>query len=191
MARKALKESVDAAPMAAKIEPEKPIGPKPYAFTPELAAEICRRMSEGESLSQVCRDPSMPYRRTVREWRKEHPEFATLYAHAREELYEHWASEITEISDDGTNDWIERELRGGRVVTVPDYEHIARSRLRVDSRKWMLSKLLPRQYGDKLELSGSVAHPQPAAEPVSLEEAESAYLSLVNAPPSGNPETLN
>lgn len=81
--------------------------------------------------------------------------FREQYARAREVLLEHWAEEILEISDDSSQD----------VVTVPDgestvervdHEHIARSKLRVDSRKWLLSKLAAKKYGDKIstELTG-------------------------------------
>jgi len=57
--------------------------------------------------------------------------------------------EILSISDDGSNDTYE-DADGN--VTL-NYDHIQRSRLRVDSRKWMLSKMLPKKYGDKLDLT--------------------------------------
>jgi hypothetical protein len=56
------------------------------------------------------------------------------------------ADEILEISDAAKGDFIEDE-NGGKTV---DHEAIARARLRVDSRKWMLSKMLPKIYGDKV-----------------------------------------
>jgi hypothetical protein len=89
---------------------------------------------------------------------------------------------ITEIADDGSNDWIERETKSGRMLTVPDQEHINRSRLRIDARKWLLSKLAPRKYGDKLELTGlPAAPPVQTADPVTLEDAERQYLELIRA----------
>ena len=62
------------------------------------------------------------------------------------------ADELVEISDDSTNDTIVTE--DGKVVT--NQEVVARSRLRVDTRKWMLAKMLPKVYGEKLELAGVV-----------------------------------
>lgn len=97
----------------------------------------------------------MPCTSTVLKWARTIPEFAQQYAKAREDLLEHWAEEITDIADDGSNDWIRREHESGRVETVPDSEHINRSRLRVDTRKWLLSKLAPRRYGDRLDLTNS------------------------------------
>jgi hypothetical protein len=124
---------------------------RPPMFTQEIATEVCKRMSEGESLRQVCADESMPCTSTVMKWAREMPEFAQQYAKARDALLEHWAEEITEIADDGSNDWIKREKEKGRVEVVVDAEHINRSRLRVDTRKWLLSKLAHKKYGDKVE----------------------------------------
>ncbi len=68
-----------------------------------------------------------------------------------------WAEEIVDIADDATNDWMERRNEeGGVSAVVADHEHISRSKLRVDSRKWIASKLLPKVYGDKLKLDADV-----------------------------------
>jgi len=121
---------------------------RPAIYSPELAAEVCRRIAEGESLRQVCRDESMPSRTTVLKWAREIKEFAVQYVRAREDLLEHWAEEILEISDDGSRDYIGGQVAEG--VTAVDHDHISRSRLRVDSRKWLLSKLAPKKYGDRV-----------------------------------------
>lgn len=130
----------------------------PPLYTPELAAEVCRRIAAGESLRQVCRDDAMPCTATVMRWARDNLEFREQYALARELLLEHWAEELTEIADDGSNDWMKREAEEGRIEIKVDAEHINRSRLRVDTRKWLLSKLSPRKYGDKIELGGEIHH---------------------------------
>ena len=170
----------------------KPASVRPTIYSDAVAQAICDRMSEGESLRQICRDPDMPYRYTVKAWRRASPDFETRYARAREELYEHWANEITEISDDGSNDWMEIETKSGRMVNVIDHDHIARSRLRVESRKWLLSKLVPHQYGDRVTVNGSVAHAHTVAVTgaITLEAAEQSYLELVRAP-APESETVN
>jgi hypothetical protein len=142
-------------------EVESPKRGRPSIFTQELAAEICRRISEGESLRQVCRDESMPSTTTVMRWARTDADFRKQYAQAREDLLEHWAEEINEISDDGSNDWMDRELANGHIERVLDHEHVSRSKLRVDTRKWLLSKLAPRVYGDRgsLELTGKDGAP--------------------------------
>ena len=119
-------------------------------YTPELMAEICRRLAEGESLLHICRTAGMPSEGTVRLWVKQDRDgCAAQYTQARELGYELLADELLEIADDGTNDWIDRD--GQRVC---DHDHVSRSRLRVDTRKWVLSKMLPKVFGDRLQHTG-------------------------------------
>jgi hypothetical protein len=100
----------------------------------------------------------MPAESTVRQWIEDDKTadggFAAQYARAREIGYRTMADEIQEISDDGSNDYMVRTRRDGSTETVVNQEHIQRSRLRVDTRKWLLSKALPKIYGDKVELHG-------------------------------------
>jgi hypothetical protein len=119
---------------------------RPSKYNGEVTAEICRRLSEGQSLREICRDDEMPDKMTVLRWLGLHEEFRAQYARARELQTEHWAEEILEIADDSSRDSYEDDGR-----TVVDHEVVARSRLRVDSRKWLMSKLAPRKYGDKVE----------------------------------------
>lgn len=129
---------------------------RPPKYTPELAAEICRRLSGGESLRSVCADPLLDIdESSVREWALSKPEFTPHYLRARELGYLKMADDIQDISDDGSNDWMDRETRTGRIITVPDQEHIQRSKLRVDTRKWLLSKCLPKVYGDRIAIEHS------------------------------------
>lgn len=129
---------------------------RPSSYTAELATEICNRMSEGESLRAICRDEGMPSRSMVFRWLDAQPAFRDQYTRAREDLLEHWAEEILEISDDGRRDYIGGQVTEGVTAVVVDHDHISRSRLRVDSRKWLLSKLAPKKYGDRTttELTG-------------------------------------
>jgi hypothetical protein len=126
-----------------------------------VADEVCDRISKGETLSQVCRSPGMPPKTTVLRWVMDDRDgLSDRYAHARELLLEHWSEEILDISDDGSNDWMERESRNG-TITVVDRECTERSKLRVDTRKWLLSKLAHRKYGDKVtsEVTGKDGEP--------------------------------
>jgi hypothetical protein len=125
---------------------------RPTVFTQEIADRICGRIALGESLRSVCRDDEMPQESTVRHWAvSNYNGFFAQYARARELQVEAWADEIVEISDEGTNDWMVKQLRDGHIEKLPDHEHITRSRLRVDTRKWLMSKLKPAVYGDKLQ----------------------------------------
>lgn len=124
---------------------------RPSTFTVEIADEICGRLAEGESLRAICRDSHLPSEGTVRGWVVDDREgFSAQYARARDIGLEHMADEILEISDETSRDTISTE-RGD----MPDHEWIARSRLRVDARKWLLSKRLPKTYGDKVQTEHS------------------------------------
>ncbi len=130
---------------------------RPSLYTPEITAAICRRLMEGESLRAICRDDAMPSTTAVCEWLAVHKEFAEQYARAREVQADTLADEILEIADDASNDWMQRndpENPGW----VANHDHIQRSRLRVDSRKWYAGKVAPKKYGDKLDatVSGSM-----------------------------------
>ncbi len=124
---------------------------RPTTFSKEMAETICARMAEGESLRSICRDHYMPHRSSVYQWLRKNAAFADLYTQARELLVEHWADEILTIADDGTTDFVVKKGRNGAEYEAVDQEHIQRSRLRVDTRKWLMSKLQPRKYGDRLE----------------------------------------
>ena len=128
---------------------------RPSSYTDETAAKICERLALGESLREICRDEKMPSQRSVFRWLldEENEVFRQQYARAREIQAEAIFDEILEIADDGSNDWMERRLPSGETVEVVNQEHIQRSRLRIDSRKWMAGKLQPKKYGDKLDIT--------------------------------------
>jgi len=95
----------------------------------------------------------MPSVDTVFRWFSAHPEFCEQYARAIASRADTLVEESLEIADDGRNDWMERNDPNN-----PGYlangEHIQRSKLRVDTRRWFASKLAPKKYGDRLQLAG-------------------------------------
>lgn len=151
-------------------------------YTPELADEICARLETGESLRSICRDLHMPAEASVRRWVVSHPEFAQRYSQARDMGLEAMAEDLFEIADDGSNDFTERENeRTGRVSILPDHEHINRSRLRVDTRKWYLSKLAPKRYGDRIAMEHSGPDGGPIKTEVTDERRAALTLALLRA----------
>lgn len=135
-------------------------GGRPSIYSDELAKEICSRLMQGESLRKICRDDSMPCVLTICRWladEEKHSEFCNQYARARQIQAEIQADEIIDIADDGSNDWMERLGQEGNVLGYAlDNEHVQRSKLRIDARKWTASKLLPKKFGDKVsqEITG-------------------------------------
>ena len=124
---------------------------RPSNYSQEIVSAICERLANGESLRKICADDDMPAISAVFQWLSLHKEFAEQYARAREVQADTLFDEILEIADNGQNDTYTDE--NGNIRT--DQDVIARSRLRVDSRKWMAGKLRPKVYGDKLALGGA------------------------------------
>lgn len=125
-------------------------GGRPSDYTAEIAESICHQITRGMSLREICAADGMPVRDTVYHWLTKHNEFSDRYARACQLRAEYWAEEIVEISDDGRNDWMDRQVAPGVVRKMPDPEVVNRSKLRVDTRKWLMSKLQPKKYGDKI-----------------------------------------
>lgn len=124
---------------------------RPSDYNEAIALAICERLTEGESLRAICREDEMPGIATVFRWLEAHLEFRDQYARARELQADVFADELTEISDDARNDWMKRNHGEDAPAWVANGEHIQRSRLRIDTRKWIASKLKPKRYGEKLE----------------------------------------
>lgn len=123
---------------------------RPSSYSAELAETICDRLAEGESLRAICASEGMPHKKTVLRWLRNDEAFRAQYAQAREEQAEHLLDEIFAIADDTTND-----TEYGDAGPKANTEWIARSRLRVDTRKWAMSKLAPKKYGDKLDVTSA------------------------------------
>ena len=124
-------------------------GGRPSDFTPELCAEVCRRIAMGQSMAEVGRADEMPSASTLWRWMMVHEEFRSNYAKAVDERTECIVDELLDIADNATNDWMMRQV-DGELVKVVDKEHISRTRLRIDTRKWIASKLKPKKYGDAM-----------------------------------------
>ena len=113
---------------------------RPSIFTDELAADIGRRLSLGESARQICRDDSMPVMSTLMKWLTEPDKvaFSEQYARARDCQADYYADEIIDIAD---------ELGEG-----VDSNAVNIAKLRIDSRKWKVARMSPRKYGDKQQI---------------------------------------
>tara|TARA_R110000787_G_scaffold285990_1_gene402997 strand:+ start:113 stop:628 length:516 start_codon:yes stop_codon:yes gene_type:complete len=122
---------------------------------PETQAEqkalFCELIAQCVSIDKAARRVGVNHR-FIYEWLDEDEEFSKDYTRARERQADHLVGEIIQISDDGEGDLISDE-NGERV----NHEVVARSRLRVDSRKWIAAKLRPRTYGDSTKIDATVS----------------------------------
>jgi hypothetical protein len=129
---------------------------RPSVYTEDLARVVCLRIANGESTRAIARDEGMPSEGTIRAWAVDDLNgFNSQYTRAIQIRAMAWAEEIIEISDDSSDDLYVDPESG---IEKTNHEVVARSRLRTDSRKWMLSKVLPKIYGDRqhVEHSGKV-----------------------------------
>ena len=139
---------------------------RPSEYTEDVAATICQGLADARSLRSICLDEEMPSQSTVFRWLADerYASFREQYARAREAQADAIFDEILDIADDGSNDWMERhDDEGGNIGWKENGEAMARSRLRVDARKWMAGKLRPKVYGDKIDMNHSVALTEEAA----------------------------
>lgn len=129
-------------------------GGRPTKYNAKLADDICTRLIRGESLISICRDEDMPDETQVYRWLTEKPEFRQKYSTARELQTERFVEETISIADELPVHEVP-DVDGGTSMRI-DAAGISRNKLRVDTRKWWASKLLPRKYGDKIaqEISG-------------------------------------
>jgi len=145
-----------------------------------VSTHVCSELKAGRSLESICKDPGMPTVGSFLEWVKKDPNgIGKEYAHAREIGYALLADEIIQLSDK-THEWVmvqETDQDGEPVfdqagnpllkkVLMPlSADVIAHKRVQIDTRKWMLSKMLPKIYGDKVvqEHTGSGGGPTTTA----------------------------
>jgi hypothetical protein len=114
-------------------------------------------------LLHICEEKEMPTTSTVYNWLLDDDkrEFLDKYRRARDAQAEKMSEEIIDISDDGTNDLM-TITKGNETYNVEDREVTNRSKLRVNARQWYLSKVMPKKFGDKLDLtSGGDKLPTP------------------------------
>lgn len=118
-------------------------GGRPTIYSDELAAEICAEIALGNSLASIVRRDDMPAMTTVYRWLSENSAFRELYTRAREDQADTMADIMTDIADTATADTVQQ------------------ARLRIDTRKWIASKLKPKKYGDKVqqEITGEAGGP--------------------------------
>lgn len=111
---------------------------RPSAYTSELAAAICDRIADGESMRKVCESEGMPGRRTVLEWLDRNEEFRTRCARARELQADALADRQLDVAGDVLLGKVDPQA--GKVA--------------ISTYQWLGSKLAPKRYGDRLELAG-------------------------------------
>ncbi len=120
---------------------------RPTIFTPQLAQKICYQLSLGKSLRMVCKeDPDLPVSSTIFKWLGENKEFSEQYALAKEASAEAMNEELMDLGDQAIelSQEVDPKASGAVVQAV---------RLKADNLKWYMSKMKPKKYGEKVDLT--------------------------------------
>lgn len=151
---------------------------RPTTFTPDLGALICSLIAEGQSVRKVCLLPDMPHLSTVMLWVLKgdsgdelYKTFSDQYARAIDIRADYWAEQIVDISDDNSED----ELFTEDGKRVQNGEFIQRSKLKIETRKWLMGKLKRKKYGESVVTESTNTNLNLNAD-VQLSEADIAIL---------------
>lgn len=134
--------------------PRKSNAGRPSKYTEDIAIEICARLAEGEPMTKITRDNHIPHPVTVYRWLIDNLEFRNMYESARKDGAHTLASQIQEIADETPLEVFD-EAGNKRY----DSGSISHNKLRVEARKWLAAKYLPRVYGDRQILAGDADSP--------------------------------
>lgn len=142
-------------PVAKKTKPPtaKPNLGRPTGYTESLGARVCELLMQNHTLRQIEARDDMPTRQTICNWLAKHEAFFDQYVRAREVQTLLDEDEIQELAEDSRNDWVERE-RKGQLVTELDREHLERTRLRIDTKKWLMGKRNAKRFGKSVAVTG-------------------------------------
>lgn len=130
----------------------------------EIVSVVLTAMEDGLSLRAACEQCDLAPS-TFLLWVDGDPELAEHYARARDRLLDAKAEELEEI--------------GERAATAETAVEVAGLRLLSDNRKWLLSKLAPKKYGDKVAIGGANDLPPIQSESKVTLAPDEAYLAMI------------
>lgn len=157
----AMKTKTPTKAKAEKKDPAKKVG-RPGLYCQQMADKICSLMSEGRSLRSIAGKNGIPSPQAIRRWLSEKPEFVAQYKMALDERANHYAEEIVDLADNSTDP--------------------AKTRLQIDARKWIACKLLPKKYGDKLDMTTRAETPEVTREDmIAMMRKSPSYLAEIES----------
>lgn len=108
-----------------------------HPYTDDIGDMLCAWIAKGHSLRSWCQQQDIP-QEVVYRWIRQRADLRERYAQAHEDRADSLADELLEIAD--------------QAAQFPSIEGVAAAKLRVETRKWIASKLKPTKYGDKQEV---------------------------------------
>ena len=125
---------------------------RPSEYTQEVADAICAELSIGKSLRTVCDADDMPSVKTIFNWFRAYPDFLQQYTRAKEESADAMAEELLYIADN-QEIGVTTTVKGDGSVETKEEDMLGHRKLKIESRKWLMAKMKPKRYGDKLDLT--------------------------------------
>ena len=152
---------------------------RPSKYTPELAAEICERLSTGETMRQICRDEHMPHWTQVYEWLSRDDSLSLRVARAREAGYDALAEEALDIADTprlgAKKVFSSGSEEGEDSMTVTEEDMLGHRKLQIETRLKLLACWNPKKYGNKVAVGGDPGNPVQ----VEIQSEADAYLATL------------
>lgn len=118
-----------------------------------IKKEICERISDGEPLRVICREPGMPNWRTVYLWRENDTEFDALIARAREMGFDAIAEDALLIANTPC-EGVKTELSAQGKKEIRE-DMLGHRKLQIETRLKLLAKWSPKKYGDRVDHTSS------------------------------------
>lgn len=137
----------------AEQPPKRKVG-RPSKYNLKIAGKICQAVAtSSRSLKRICEDnPKFPGIATIYRWMWATPEFREMYESAKRDQVRVFVDELTDISDIEEMGQIITQRSDGTIIERKIMDKIERAKLKIDTRKWLLSKLAPREYGERTEM---------------------------------------
>lgn len=119
---------------------------RPSEYTKEIGEEFCSRLSKGKSMRTVCKDDDMPSAATIFKWMRDNPEFLKQYEQAKVNSADAHLETIEELGDLAIEEAKTVDPKSSNAV-------VSAYKLKADNLKWYMSKLKPKKYGEKLDVT--------------------------------------
>lgn len=118
--------------------------------TEPILEEIFARISKGETLLHICKEPEMPSAKTFMGWVQYDQDVRERYYRAKETQAEFFAEEIISIADDSVSDIMQGYDRKGKPIPMVNYENVKRSELRIKARQWLMERVKSSRFNEKV-----------------------------------------
>ena len=135
-----------------------------------LAKDICKRIAEGFSVAVICQAPDMPHETTIYGWLIDRPDFLAMYDIAKEKQMEIYANQLIDLADN----------------CRADADAVAKAKLQIFARQWVMGRLKPKKYGDKTTIAGDRDNPLIMTLAATLDSriaSRQAQKAIEHAPP--------